>query len=765
MKKLFISIGIFFLSSSLYAQQVPQLSKSNVEEVLRAMTLEEKVDLLIGTGMPGFGGPTVGQTQILVPGAAGTTKPIQRLGIPAIVVADGPAGVRISPKRPNDTQTYHATAFPIATLIASSWNVKLAEDVGKAMGNEVREYGVDVLLAPALNLHRHPLNGRNFEYYSEDPVVSGKMTAAAVKGIQSNGVGASIKHFAANNQESLRGRNDVIIRNRPLRELYLKGFEIAVKESDPWTIMSSYNKINGTYTSESRDLLTTVLRDEWKYNGIVMTDWFGGTNIAKQVHAGNDLLMPGTPPQKDAILKSISEGKLSAGDVDVNVKRILELIVKTPRFNKYAYSNKPDLKDHASTARQAATEGMILLKNEKQTLPIAADVKIGAFGITSYDFIAGGTGSGDVYEAYIISLMEGLAGYNVEPKLSKKYEDYVNDYKEKHKPDPNNIMDLILGKPRMPELVLSETEVAEAAKVTDLAIITIGRNSGEFEDRKTKGDFYLTEEEQNLISKVTKTYHGLGKKVVVILNIGGVIETASWKDKPDAILLAWQAGQEGGHSVTDILSGKEVPSGKLTMTFPNDLTDVASNANFPLDVKLSFQEMMGANMAPAPEVPVKNLDFTNYDENLYVGYRDYVTNKKSVSFPFGFGLSYTTFSYQDVKVSGDSEKGFMLQVKVKNTGKTKGKEIVQIYRSNLDKDPAKELVAFAKTKELSPGAEEILSFAISSEDFASFSEEANAWITRPGTYNLFIGKSVAEIVANIPIVVKTKFEKPVIAKF
>lgn len=765
MKKLFISIGVFFVSSALYAQQVPQLGKNTVQEVLNAMTLDEKADLLIGTGMPGFGGPAVGQTQNLVPGAAGTTKAIPRLGIPAIVLADGPAGIRISPTRPNDTQTYYATAFPIATLIASSWNPDLAENVGKAMGNEVLEYGADILLAPALNLHRHPLNGRNFEYYSEDPVISGKMTAAAVRGIQSNGVGTSIKHFAANNQESLRGRNDVIIKNRPLRELYLKGFEIAVKESSPWTIMSSYNKINGTYTSESRDLLTTVLRDEWKYNGIVMTDWFGGTDIVKQVHAGNDLLMPGTPQQKEAILKNIKEGKLAISDVDVNVKRILELILKTPKFKKYPFSNKPDLKAHAAIARQAAAEGMILLKNERQALPLNPGAKIAAFGVTSYDFVAGGTGSGDVYEAYVVSLLEGLAGYPIDDKLSRRYKEYVTGYKEKHKPDPNNILELILGKPRMPELVLSEKEVAEAAAATDLAIVTIGRNSGEFEDRKTKGDFYLTDEEQNLISAVTQAYHSQGKKVVVILNIGGVIETASWKSKPDAILLAWQAGQEGGHSVADILSGHVTPSGKLTMTFPNDLSDVASNVNFPLDVKLSFQEMMGANMAPAPEVPRKNLDFTHYDENLYVGYRDYVTHKKPVSFPFGFGLSYTTFSYENVKVSGNSQNGFNLTVNVKNTGKRKGKEIVQVYRSTPDNDPQKELVAFAKTRELAPGEQETLRFKITAEDLASINEAGNCWLTKPGAYKLLLGKSVDEIVASQSVEVKNKLEKPLIARF
>jgi beta-glucosidase len=765
MKKLLITIGFFFLASSLYAQQAPQLGKSTVQEVLNAMTLDEKVDLLVGNGMAGFGGPTVDQTQELVAGAAGTTKAIPRLGIPSIVVADGPAGLRISPTRPNDSRTFYATAFPIATLIASSWNLPLTESIGKAMGKEVLEYGVDVLLAPALNIHRHPLNGRNFEYYSEDPLLSGKMTAAAVNGIQSNGVGTSIKHFAANNQESLRSKNDVRIKNRSLREIYLKGFEIAVKESAPWTVMSSYNKINGVYTSESRELLTTVLRDEWRFDGIVMTDWFGGTNIVKQVHAGNDLLMPGIKPQKYAILNNIKDGKLAESDVDTNVKRILELILKTPRFKNYPYSNKPDLKAHALIAREAATEGMILLKNDHQTLPIASKSKIAAFGVTSYDFISGGTGSGDVNEAYIVSLIQGLSTFSLESKLAEKYADYVADYKAKNKPDPNNPMAAFLNKPRMPELELSQSEIGAFALSSEMAIITIGRNSGEFEDRKTANDFYLSNEEQQLISEVTEAYHSKGKKVVVILNVGGVIETASWKHKPDAILLAWQGGQEGGNSVAEILSGKVVPSGKLTMSFPNDLKDIASNSNFPIDIKLNFQEMMGGGQSNVTQEPRKNLDVTNYEEDLHVGYRDYITNKKQVSFPFGFGLSYTSFELNNSQISGNSKDGFTLKVTVKNTGKLKGKEIVQIYRSNLNNDPERELVSFAKTKALAPGEVETLVFKITSQDFSIFDESLNAWITSPGSYSLLIGKSVSDIITSKKVEIIEKFESSVIARF
>jgi beta-glucosidase len=763
MKKFLFTITLGIIMSSIaVAQNAPQLKADNIEEVVKAMTLQEKAALLVGLthGNAYFGLPTASDpnSKALVDGAAGETKDISRLGIPVTVVADGPAGLRINPTRPGDSKTYFCTGFPVATLLASTWNTTLVNEVGKAMGNEVREYGADVLLAPAMNIHRNPLCGRNFEYYSEDPVLAGDICAAMVNGVQSNGVGTSVKHFACNNQESNRMGNDARLSQRALREIYLKGFEIVVKESQPWTIMSSYNMINGTFTQESRDLLTSILRDEWGFKGIVMTDWTGQRNTAAQVHAGNDLMMPGNKTQVDDILAQVKDGKLSEAEIDVCVKRILEYIVKTPRFMGYKYSNAPDLKAHAEITRNSAAEGMVLLKNDNDALPLkAGQQNIALFGVTSYDFIAGGTGSGHVNKAYVVDLLQGLtnAGFGVNEQLKDLYKNYMNYEKSLSSFDKKDFWSF-LSKSMIPEMTVDKKVIDGMAQSAEMAVITIGRNAGEGADRKIDNDFNLSDNERSMVSNICNSFHAAGKKVIVILNIGGVIETASWKMMPDAILLAWQAGQEGGNTVADVLKGTVNPSGKLPMTFPLNFMDHPSSLNFPYDYASNPLADFGFTLPGVQKQLRKNIDYTNYNEDIWVGYRYFNTAGKAVSYPFGYGLSYTTFAYSGAKIT-PTATGFAATVTVKNTGKVAGKEVVELYisapKGKLEK-PANELKAFAKTKSLAPGESETLTMSFTAYDIASFDETASAWVTDAGQYTAKFAASVEEIKVSVPFTVR-----------
>lgn len=738
MKKMIASCCMLVCSGAAFSQS--GMAKSLVSK----MTQEEKVNLVVGMGMniPGMnqGGAMVGQTMDKVEGAAGTTFAIPALGLPNTVVADGPAGLRISPVRKTDKRTYYATAWPVATLLASSWDMKLVEQVGAAMGNEVKEYGVDVILGPGLNIHRNPLGGRNFEYYSEDPLVAGKMTVAMVKGIQSNGVGTSIKHFALNNAETNRDASNSIISERAAREIYLKPFQIAIKESTPWTVMSSYNFINGTYASESYELLTTILRKEWGYKGLVISDWFGGKDAVAQMKAGNDLLMPGTPGQKKAINEALNNKTLDSKVVDENAARVVDYILGSQAYKKYAFSNAPDLKAHALLARKAAAEGMVLLKNEGNSLPVKAAAKnIAVFGNTSYDFVSGGTGSGDVNEAYTVTLVQGLAnsGYVPDAALEAKYTGYITAEKSKQ-PKKNFFEEFMNPTPRIAEMEIDNSLLQATAASADIAIITIGRNAGEGRDRKLENDFNLKAAEMDMLDRITTAFHAQQKKVVVIINAGGVIETASWRDKADAILLAWQPGMEAGNAVADVLSGKVNPSGKLAATFPVKYEDDITAKNFP---GKQFPEKKMTGMMGMPVVPTE----VTYEEGIYVGYRYYNTFKVKPAYEFGYGLSYTDFSYSNIRVSSAvMNKKLTVTVDITNTGKTAGKEVVQLYVSapsgKLDK-PAAELKGFAKTGLLQPGQTEKISFILTEGDLASFNTANSSWVAASGVYTINIGSS------------------------
>ena len=770
MKKImFFGLGMAALMVGCTSADKVSKNTINQEEVMGKLSLEDKAHFVIGTGMSGFSGDNavIGATRNIVPGAAGTTYPLDSLGIPAVVLADGPAGLRIDAKREGDSATYYCTHFPIGTLLASTWNTKLIGEVGQAIGEEVKEYGADVLLAPALNIMRNPLCGRNFEYYSEDPVVAGKTAAAYIAGVQKNDVGTSIKHFAANNQETNRMNTDARISQRALREIYLKGFEIAIKESKPWTVMTSYNYINGAYSSESKDLVETILRDEWGYEGTVMTDWFGGKDGAKQMWAGNDMLQPGKKEQFDSIVAGVKSGKLAEADLDRSVSRILNLVEKSPRFQGYQFSNKPDLKAHAAVTRQSAAEGMVLMKNEK-ALPFAKTVKnVALYGNTSYDFIAGGTGSGNVNHAYVVSLLDGLnnGGYSVSGSLKNAYETYLGDIKKKaeaelkelEKSDPDKAMYVkFLPQPLPAEKLFSADELRKQAESADIAVITLGRLSGEFLDRKV-ADFNLSASERQLLQQVCDVYHKANKQVVVLLNIGGVIETASWKNLPDAILCAWQAGQEGGNSVVDVLSGKQSPSGKFTMTWPVKFTDAYSSKNFPIDEDPRIDMLNQGKKGN-----VRNVDFTEYEEDIYVGYRYFDSFNVPVSYPFGFGLSYTTFEYSDANIAQKGDN-YEVSVTVKNSGECEGKEVVELYISAPDSKaankPAKELKAYAKTKNLKPGESETLTLNVAAVDLASFDEASSAWVVAEGEYQFLVAASVQDIKATLKASVKNQQTK------
>ena len=764
---LILPVVIFAQTSSNKNISLPQLGKNSLKDIVSAMTLEEKAKLVVGMGFrmpaappannrrdsttrrdtsrtaaPRFqADPDADKIPEKVPGAAGRTHAIPRLGIPSITVSDGPAGVRISPIRNGDSsKTYYATAFPVATLLASSWDTALVRKVGVAFGHEIHEYGVDIILGPALNIHRNPLGGRNFEYYSEDPLIAGSMTAAIVNGIQSNGVGTSIKHYAANNQETNRNSINTIISERALREIYLKGFEIAVKKSHPWTVMSSYNKINGTYTSERPDLITTILRNEWGFKGLVMTDWFGGHDPVAQMKAGNDLLMPGTPNQTKAIIEAVNKGDLDIKQLDLNVERILNIILLSPEFKKYKYSGKPDLVKDAQVSRMAAAEGMILLKNDNSALPLKNVKKIALFGNTSYDIIAGGTGSGEVNKAYTVSLLQGLknGGFETDQALQDNYEQYLRAEKAK-RPRPRFFM----LPPPIPELAIAADQLANEADKTDVAIITIGRNAGEGADRKLDNDFYLSSQEKELIKNVADAYHAKNKKLIVVLNIGGVIETASWRDGVDGILLAWQPGLEAGNAITDILSGKVNPSGKLATTFPMDYKDDPTAKNFP-----GKELVKDTATSPRPAFGGRPAEVI-YEEGVYVGYRYYNTFKVKPAYPFGYGLSYTNFSYGKLSLSSPQFNGKLkATLTVTNSGKTAGKEVVELYVSapgiKLDK-PAEELKAFAKTRLLQPGQSQTLNFVIDAADLASFDTNSSSWVAEAGKYTVKAGTSSENI--------------------
>lgn len=737
------------LFTALPAIAQPRLAADNIEEVISAMTLEEKARMVNGIGNF-WGGSASCRNLRDVPGLPGGTYDIPRLGIPAVYFGDGPLGLRISEEREYDSRHYYTTAVPVPLLAGSSWDPEMIFGLAQDIAEECRDYGVDVMLGPSFNILRNPLGGRTHEYYSEDPYLAGILAGAFTEGVQSIGIGASVKHFTANNQESNRYGVNSIISQRALREIYLKPFEISIKECEPWTVMTSYNGVNGLWTSENKELIEGVLRTDWGFKGMVMTDWGGGVHPVMSVYAGNDLIEPGDEAGVQAIINAVQDGTLSEADLDRNVKRILEMVVMTYSFRDYEFSNSPDLGSHQIMARKAGGEGAVLLKNDGETLPFATSVeKIAVYGRTGYNVIPGGIGFNESNTGnYCISLVEGLrlAGYEVDYSVLKRYRRpmFFGPRPQNARQEDND------------ELIIPTEDLRKDASVNDIAIISLGHIAGEGYDR-VRSAFYLTEKEKQMLKDVTEAYHTAGKKVVVLLNIPGPIEVESWKDIPDAILCIYQGGEQLGNWVTDVLKGEVTPSGKLTVTFAKDLMDYPSSRNYPvLDERASVSGMMagasGDNTQNALATEgLKNIDYTLYEEGIYVGYRYFETFGVDVSYPFGYGLSYTTFEYSEPQISRNGDE-FIVSVKITNTGKYDGREVVQLYvtapEGRLDK-PVKELKDFAKTATLRPGESETLKMSVSIEELASFNSAKSRWETDKGTYTFMIAASVKDVKAQM----------------
>lgn len=722
------------------------LDAKDIDRTVSSLTLEQKARLLVGVG--GCNSDISHYT----PGAAGWTYEIKDKGIPSINLADGPVGIRINPLPWQETVvTYdenglpvaapaaanntagepaYCTAFPSTTALAATWSRDMAIRQGEAMGDEARAYGVDVILSPGVNIMRNPLCGRNFEYYSEDPLLTGALASEYIKGIQSKGIGTSLKHFIANNQQTGKKVNDARMTQRALREIYARPFEIVVRDAKPWTVMGSYNKIAGEYTQTNRELMQTLLRDEWGFDGLALTDWTVWRPADGLINARCPLIMPGNEDRVQEIIEAVRSGKVSEKQLDNCVGDVLRLVAKSISAKGWTKST-PDLYAHAALSREIAGESMVLLKNNENVLPLPKDSRISLFGSTAYKSIAGGTGSSNVNKSHIVDIDRGLAnaGYHIDSRLAEVYRHYIAASEavldnETVCPD---WMKLSYHRCVIPEMDLSKASalVNSQAAANDAAVVVIGRKSGETSDRTVEGDIKLTAAELAMLNRVCDAFHAAGKPVTVVLNVCGVMEMASWSRKPDAIVMAWFPGQECGDAVADIISGKVNPSGRLPMTLPVAYTDLPSSRNYP------YLGQQGG----------RNVDYTEYQEDIWVGYRYFDACGLPVAYPFGYGLSYTDFSYSDAR-SKRHGKATDFSVTVTNTGDRAGKEVVALYVSAPEADmlkPVAELRGFEKTRLLQPGESQRVTISIPDADLASFDESRSAWVTDAGTYTAHIG--------------------------
>jgi beta-glucosidase len=672
-----------------------QEKERSLESLVKEMTLEEKAALCTGAG------PWM-------------TTSVERLGIPALILSDGPHGVRrVADLNQIASQSFPATCFPTASCLSASWDTELLKEVGVAIGEECVAHDVGVILGPSNNMKRTPLCGRNFEYYAEDPYLSGELASSFINGVQSQGVGVSLKHFAANNQEFQRFSIRSEVDERTLREIYFPAFEKAVKEAQPWTVMCAYNKINGTYCSEHHELLMDILKNEWGFEGLVVSDWGAVHDRVASLEAGLDLEMPGPKNRRvQGVIEAVRSGALSEDVLDESVRRILRIVFKaaeTPKGKKF------DIEAHHQLARKAAREGMVLLKNDG-VLPLQNVKRIAVIGRSAKEPHFQGGGSSFINTTKTDVPFEEIQKLSNNATLS-----YAEGYPK----------DLELRQNLIDEAV----NIAKAAEIALIFVALPGVIESEGYDRSR---LELTPQQVSLIKAVT----AVQPKTVVVLNNGSAITMGDWLGHTAAVLESWMMGQAGGGAIADLLFGKVNPSGKLAETFPITLTDTPAYLNYP-----------GDNGK------------VRYGEGLFIGYRYYDAKHVAVQFPFGHGLSYTSFGYKNLRVSSktfNDKDGLELFVDITNTGKVSGKEIVQVYvhdKASKLVRPPKELKSFAKVL-LEPNETKTLNFKLDFRAFAYYHPGYKQWMSEDGEFDILIGASATDIRLTETVTLRSTLELP-----
>lgn len=667
----------------------------DLSAIIASMTVEEKAALVTGASV-------------------WTTTPVDRLGVPELVVSDGPHGLRRIPDVHSiGAQSLPATCFPTASSLAASWDVDLVYEMGQALAEEAVALNVGVVLGPGVNMKRSPLGGRNFEYFSEDPYQAGVMAASLIAGIQSKGVGTSLKHYAVNNQEFERFRVDAVVDERTLREIYLPAFEMAVKQAKPWTVMCSYNKINGTYGSEHYELLTRILKEEWGFEGFVVSDWGAVHDRVAAVKAGLDLEMPGPKPRRThAVVEAVDAGLLDEAVLDEAVRRVLRIAFKaaeTPKGGTF------DIAGHHELARKIAGECMVLLKNNG-ILPLNSQLHLAVIGRAAEAAHFQGGGSSHINATQVAIPFQELQAAAPDAELT-----YAMGY-----PADDSFQ---------PQLIEQAVGLAQSADAAVLCIALPGYKESEGYDRT---DLDLTAQQVALIKAVA----AVQPNTVVVLNNGAPVAMNEWIDDVGAVLEAWMMGQAGGGAIADVLFGRTNPSGKLAETFPLRLADTPALLNWP-----------GENGQ------------VRYGEGLYIGYRYYDARQLPTLFPFGYGLSYTTFAYANFRCSAETFRdvdGVTVSVDVTNTGGMAGKEIVQVYvhdQACTLSRPAKELKGFAKV-ELQPGETKTVSIPLDLRAFAFYHPGHRQWITEDGQFDILVGASSVDIRGQVTVTLRSTMQLP-----